>query len=181
MKLLNFNFLNHLGICPNHAGLVFFRKGKKSLWQHSCAKPYVGVYRSIVNPACANVMLENTNKKLRALIIDDEEDICYLLTGMLRQKNIDASYVTTLADAEIHLQKNDPPVIFLDNHLSDGMGVDHIARIKKAHPASYIIMITAHDTSKDREIAYRQGVDFFIGKPFSRDTILKTIEKINSA
>jgi DNA-binding response OmpR family regulator len=78
------------------------------------------------------------------------------------------------------LQKNDPPVIFLDNHLSDGMGIDHIARIKKEHPASCIIMITAHDTSTDREIAYKEGVDFFIGKPFTRDMILKTIEKINS-
>jgi DNA-binding response OmpR family regulator len=125
-------------------------------------------------------MLENPNKKLQALIIDDEVDICYLLKGMLRQKNIDASYVTTLADAEAHLQKNDPPVIFLDNHLSDGMGIDHIARIKKEHPASFIIMITAQDTSTDREKAYKEGVDFFIGKPFTREMILKTIEKINS-
>jgi len=137
-------------------------------------------YSAIVNPACVNAMLENPNKKLQALIIDDEVDICYLLKGMLRQKNIDASYVTTLADAEAHLQKNDPPVIFLDNHLSDGMGIDHIARIKKEHPASFIIMITAHDTSIDREIAYKEGVDFFIGKPFTREMILKTIEKINS-
>ena len=67
---------------------------------------------------------------------------------------------------------------FLDNHLSDGMGIDHIARIKKEHPSSYIIMITAHDTSTDREIAYKEGVDFFIGKPFTRDMILKAIEKI---
>jgi DNA-binding response OmpR family regulator len=125
-------------------------------------------------------MLENPDKKLQALIIDDEVDICYLLKGMLRQKNIDASYVTTLADAEAHLKKNDPPVIFLDNHLSDGMGIDHIARIKKEHPASCIIMITAHDTSTDREIAYKEGVDFFIGKPFTREMILRTIEKINS-
>ena len=126
-------------------------------------------------------MLENSGKKLQALIIDDEVDICYLLKGMLRQKNVDASYVTTLADAEAYLQKNDPPVIFLDNHLSDGMGIDHIARIKKAHPSTFIIMITAHDTSSDREIAYKRGVDVFIGKPFTRDTIIKTIEKIKAA
>jgi DNA-binding response OmpR family regulator len=54
-------------------------------------------------------MLENPRNKIRALIIDDEVDICYLLRGMLRQKNVDASYVTTLADAEAHLENNDPP------------------------------------------------------------------------
>ena len=163
--------------------LYFSENTKKStsVWQYNCFNPDVIGYGAIDNPACANVMLENTNKKLQALIIDDEVDICYLLKGMLRQKNIDASYVTTLADADAHLQKNDPPVIFLDNHLSDGMGVDHIARIKKAHPSTFIIMITAHDTATDREKAYKNGVDFFIGKPFTRDMILKTIEKINSA
>ena len=126
-------------------------------------------------------MLEDSDKRIRALIIDDEVDICYLLRSMLRQKNIDASYVTTLADAEAHLQKNDPPVIFLDNHLSDGMGVDHIARIKADHPATVIIMITAHDTSADRELAYKKGVDLFVGKPFTKEMILKAIDSISAA
>jgi len=126
-------------------------------------------------------MLENTDNRIRALIIDDEVDICYLLRGMLRQKNVDASYVTTLADAEAHLQKNDPPLIFLDNHLSDGWGIDHIAGIKAKHPSTCIIMITAHDTSSDRDIAYKKGVDLFIGKPFTKEVILKAVDKISSA
>jgi two-component system OmpR family response regulator len=183
VNLLNFRFSTIWVYAQIMPDLHFTENTKThaSFWQHSCSKPIVEVYSAIVNPACANGMLENTNKKLRALIIDDEEDICYLLKGILRQKDIDVSYVTTLADAEIHLQQNDPPVIFLDNHLSDGMGVDHIAGIKRAHPSACIIMITAHDTSKDREIAYKKGVDFFIGKPFTRETIMKTIEKIKSA
>ena len=137
--------------------------------------------RVIHNPVPCKEMLENPRNKIRALIIDDEVDICYLLRGMLRQKNVDASYVTTLADAEAHLENNDPPVIFLDNHLSDGMGIDHIARIKANHPSTCIIMITAHDTSADRDIAYKKGVDLFIGKPFTKEVILKAIEKIGSA
>ena len=141
---------------------------------------YVRSYGAIHNPAHANAMLENSDNKIRALIIDDEIDICYLLRGLLRQKNIDASYVTSLADAEAHLKRNDPPVVFLDNHLADGMGVDHIAQIKAAHPGTRIIMITAHDTAADREIAYKRGVDLFIGKPFTKDMILQAVEKITS-
>ena len=136
---------------------------------------------AIHNPACANKMFKRSDKIIQALIIDDEVDICFLLRGLLRQRNIDASYVTTLSDAEAHLQKNDPPVIFLDNHLSDGMGVDYIARIKAHHPSTRIIMITAHDTWADREMAYRKGVDLFIGKPFTKEMILKAIEKIRAA
>ena len=106
-------------------------------------------------------------------------DICYLLMGIMRLRNIEANYVTNLAEAEIQLQKTDPYVIFLDNHLSDGMGIDYIRRFKKEHPSTNIVMITAHDTPLDREKAYKEGVDFFIGKPFTREIILKTIEKID--
>lgn len=124
-------------------------------------------------------MVEEIKTKPNVLIVDDEADICYLLKSILRHKNIDASIVGSLAEAEAHLRENDPPVIFLDNHLSDGMGIDKIRHFKSHHPHAYIIMITAHDSSLDRERAYREGADYFIGKPFSRDIIFKTLEKIN--
>jgi two-component system, OmpR family, response regulator len=135
-------------------------------------------YSATVN-AASTLMGEEVKNKPRVLIVDDEVDICYLLKGILRYKNIEANYVTTLAEAEAHLQENDPPLIFLDNHLSDGKGMDYVQRIKKEHPSTAIVMITAHDTTLDRERAYKEGVDYFIGKPFTRDIILKTIEKIN--
>jgi DNA-binding response OmpR family regulator len=135
-------------------------------------------YSAIVNRA-SELMGEEVKKKPPVLIIDDEVDICYLLKGILKLNGIEASYVTTLAEAEAHLQTNEPSIIFLDNHLSDGMGMDYVRRFKKEHPSTCIVMITAHDTSPDRQKAYMEGVDFFIGKPFTREIILKTIEKID--
>jgi two-component system, OmpR family, response regulator len=124
-------------------------------------------------------MGDTTATKPKVLIIDDEVDICYLLKGILRFKNIDADYVTSISEAQKVLQQADPPLIFLDNHLSDGRGVDYIRQIKKEHPSAKVVMITAHDTAYDREKAYKEGVDFFIGKPFTREVIFQTIEKIN--
>lgn len=118
--------------------------------------------------------------KLKALIVDDEVDICFLLSGILRYKNFEPLYVTSLAAAEKFLQKDTvPPVIFLDNHLPDGKGIDYIIRLKKSYPSVKIVMITAHDTSADREKAYENGADYFIGKPFTRDMIFDAIEKCN--
>ena len=125
-------------------------------------------------------MPKGTEFSPRALIIDDEVDICYLLKGILRHKNILADHVTSLAEAEIFLREASPPVIFLDNHLTDGLGIDYIHVIKKSLPKSKVIMITAHDTAHDRERAYNEGVDYFISKPFTREIILKTIEKIET-
>ena len=38
------------------------------------------------------------------------------------------------------------------------------------------ILITAYDTASDRKKAEAEGVDFFIAKPFTRDTIYQTVD-----
>jgi len=112
---------------------------------------------------------------MEALIIEDEIDICYLLSTILKNKNIHSYYVNTLAEANTVLKTQHPEIIFLDNHLPDGIGVDFINQIKKSSPASKIILITAYDTAADRMKATTEGVDFFIAKPFTRDTIYQTV------
>lgn len=115
----------------------------------------------------------------KALIIDDETDICYLLSSILRQRNFQTFFAGSLSEAEKVLAKeSDHAVIFLDNHLPDGLGVNYILSLKQRFPSSRIVMITAHDTVADRQKAMEQGVDYFIGKPFSKEVIYKTIEKI---
>ena len=115
-------------------------------------------------------------EKLKVLIVDDETDVCFLLSSILEYKNLQASYVTTISEARNVLGKDNPSIIFLDNHLPDGFGMNFIEEIKKLHPHVKIIMITAHDTTTDKEDAYKKGVDRFIGKPFTRDIILKELE-----
>jgi DNA-binding NtrC family response regulator len=127
-------------------------------------------------------MTENeTCSKVKALIIDDDMDICFLLSGILKRKNFETDYVTSLTEAKKFLQKNisAPPVIFLDNHLPDGLGVDYLSQLKKTCPSAKIIMISAHSTFTDREKAFENGADYFIGKPFTRDMIFQTIEKFS--
>jgi DNA-binding NtrC family response regulator len=115
-----------------------------------------------------------------ALIVDDEKDICYLLNGILKQKNIQAKLAGSLAEAEKISQTSCPSFVFLDNHLPDGLGLDYIQTLKKVIPDTRIVMITAHDNPADKEKAFREGADFFISKPFTRDTILKTIEHLEA-
>ena len=66
------------------------------------------------------------NDILKVLIIDDETDICYLLSTLLKQKNLETEYVNTLSDAALALKKDTPEIIFLDNHLPDGLGMNFI-------------------------------------------------------
>ncbi len=117
---------------------------------------------------------------LKALIIDDEVDICYLLSGILRNKNVQTDYANSIHEALHVLEKHSPEIIFLDNHLPDGTGMDFIDHIKKNHPAAKVVMITAFDTAAYRSRALSEGADFFIAKPFSRDTIHQAIDLLAS-
>jgi DNA-binding NtrC family response regulator len=120
---------------------------------------------------------QRTSTKPLALIVDDETDICFLLKDIL-QKKFESCSVTTLADAKRYLQINEPAVIFLDNKLTDGLGVDNIYSFKKQYPHTKIVMMTAYDNFSDRETAMKEGADYFINKPFSIQTIMDTVQKI---
>ena len=111
------------------------------------------------------------NDPLKALIVDDEVDICFLLSGILRQKQMKPSFVNTLASAKQSLQQDIPSILFLDNHLPDGFGLDFIQYVKQNYPAIKIVMITAHDGLTERKKAQAEGADLFISKPFTRDVI----------
>ena len=117
---------------------------------------------------------------MKALIIDDEIDICYLLGGLLINKNLQPDYANTIAEARLALERNYPKIIFLDNHLPDGKGIDFVQHIKKYYPAATLVMITAYDTPTDRNIAIAKGVDYFIAKPFSREKIYQTLEQVHN-
>lgn len=115
-----------------------------------------------------------------ALIIDDEIDICYLLSSILRSKKLQVSYVNSLSEATEVLGKVQPHIIFLDNHLPDGLGVDYIKDIKANNPGINIVMITAFDNFSERTKAFDNGADFFITKPFTKDIIYQAIDKLSS-
>jgi len=115
---------------------------------------------------------------LKALIVEDDLDICYLLSAILKQKKILSSFVNTISSAESFLQSEQPDILILDNHLPDGLGVEFISYIKENYPSTRIIMITAHSTDIDKNNALNKGADYFIGKPFSRAAINSTLENL---
>jgi DNA-binding NtrC family response regulator len=112
----------------------------------------------------------------KALIVDDEADICYLLSNILRQANIQPVLAGSITEAEKILQSPNPfYYVFLDNYLPDGLGIDQIKKWKARYPSIHLIMISAHDSYQERKQAKVDGADQFISKPFSKELILRTI------
>lgn len=115
---------------------------------------------------------------LKVLIVDDELDMHYLLPNILKQRHIISILAASIKEAHEALKRHpDIFLIFLDNRLPDGQGYEHIYHFKELSTAP-VVMITAYDTSYDRKKAKDFGAHYFIGKPFTKDSILEIVDRL---
>lgn len=121
---------------------------------------------------------ENNSRAFKILIVDDEEDICYFLSRNLNKRSYKTTITHTLADAEKKIAEEQPAIVLLDNHLPDGLGIDHIHKLKNKCPDTKVVMITAHDSEGDRAKAYSNGASYFLAKPFTITEINNVVDLI---
>lgn len=117
------------------------------------------------------------NKLKKALIIEDEGDMCLLLNIMLNSEEVELDHVKNLHAAVEYLKQERPQVIILDNKLPDGFGIDFITIIKKHDPSIKIIMISGYDASAE-DVALENGADIFLQKPFTKDQLYNSMMKL---
>ena len=115
----------------------------------------------------------------KVLIVDDEPDICFLFDKILHKRNMTLGYAYNLADAARSVDADPPSLVFLDNNLPDGQGVDFIPYLKHHYPKTQVIMVTANDSDLDKLKAFQSGADDFLSKPLSLDLINRTLDKIS--
>lgn len=124
-------------------------------------------------------MNDKTPTSKKVMIIEDEKDLFYLLSSVLRKNNFYAQCARSLTEARRLINYIKPSIIFLDNHLPDGYGSDFIGVIKILFPQTKIIMITAYDSPVDINLAFTNGADYFIAKPFSATAIKSALDMVN--
>ena len=112
----------------------------------------------------------------KVLVVEDEGEMGLLLNIILNERNFDLNYVNSLLSADEYLQKEQPSIILLDNKLPDGFGVDFISYVKKKYPAIRIIMISGFGSARD--VALENGADIFFEKPFSKDDLYDSLDKL---
>ena len=125
-----------------------------------------------------NMTVTKTEKAKKMLVVEDQGEMCLILDLILSERKFKPDYVSNLLDADEYLQKNKPSLIFLDNKLPDGYGVDFISYVKKKYPKIKIIMISGFGTARD--IALENGADVFLEKPFSLDNVNQAIDQVLS-
>ncbi len=116
--------------------------------------------------------------KSRILIIDDEVDICKLVSGFLRTLSYDVKYANTLQEGREQLEDFKPDILFLDLNLPDGSGMSLVPFVKRNFPATRIIVISAYDNYVEKNRLKKDEVDYFIPKPFNLSLIKSTLSSL---
>jgi len=114
-----------------------------------------------------------------AMIIDDDADLSQLLSCILETRKIHVLTVNSLPEAEEYLTYMKPTVIFLDNSFPEGLGVNFIRHIKSTDDEIKIIMMTADTTAWIEQKATAEGVNYFLRKPLSTQTIDHVLDELN--
>ncbi len=111
----------------------------------------------------------------KVLIIEDEGDMCLLLTIILSGNELELEHVKNLSAAKEYLRQDQPAVVILDNKLPDGYGIDFIRFLKSEYPSVKIVMISGFDGSA-KDLALENGADIFLEKPFTKHQLYQSIK-----
>ena len=127
------------------------------------------------------ILLQKKKKKIKnILIIDDESDLCKILSRILSSKGYRTGFANTKKEGMASIKKEKPDLVVLDLKLPDGDGMELLPKIKKVSPEIAVIIISAHGNEESRKEAQKYGVYSFIDKPlFVGENILKAIKAIS--
>jgi len=111
-----------------------------------------------------------------ALVIDDEPDICELLTLTLGRMDIETRTATDVAGAKSLLGSQSFDLCLTDMRLPDGDGLDLVKWMQTHAAAVPVAVITAHGNVETAVQALKLGAFDFISKPLDLNNLRNIVE-----
>lgn len=114
---------------------------------------------------------------LRALIVDDEENIRLVLSKMLEREGYEVRAASSGDEALELLEEFDADFIITDVRMKGMSGIELTEQLsERAHPATIIVMSAFGSIPLALE-AIKAGAYDYINKPFERDEVILALKK----
>ena len=111
------------------------------------------------------------------LVVDDEPGIRQLLCILLRNKGFEVIEAANGRDAVAAAERYpELDLILMDIMMPELSGLDACRRIR-VYSKAPVLFLTARNTERDKEMAYENGGDDYLPKPFSQAELMM---KVNS-
>jgi two-component system, OmpR family, response regulator len=114
----------------------------------------------------------------RILVVDDEANICALLSATLRQTEFEVRVAHGGYDALAAAREFKPDLMVLDVMLPDLHGFEVAQRLRAAGAGVPVLFLTARDSVEDRISGLTVGADDYVTKPFSLEEVVLRIRAI---
>src|SRR5688572_19870739 len=114
---------------------------------------------------------------LPILVIDDDKDICLVLSRFLKKNNYEVDVAHSGEEGLKQLRANDYTLILCDYRLPDMNGVETLRKIKLLRPHTAVIIITGYSDVKTAVETFKYGANDYITKPLYPDELLVTIQE----
>ena len=113
------------------------------------------------------------------LIVDDEADICDLVSGILADEGYETRIAATSGQAVGAIRSRFPSLLILDIWLqgSDIDGLELLDQVLADDPDLPVIMISGHGNIDTAVAAIKAGAYDFIEKPFTADRLLTMVHR----
>jgi len=113
------------------------------------------------------------------ILIAEDNPICYrYLEIVLRDKVKRIDHAENGEEAVELASKNRYDLVLMDIKMPKMDGIEATKRIKQQLPDILIIAQTAHATHGVKAEAFRAGCDGYITKPFTKEELLETINRV---
>jgi DNA-binding response OmpR family regulator len=113
----------------------------------------------------------------KILIIDDELEICKMVTEFLFAAGYAASYALNGPDGLAMIKKDLPSLVLLDIGMPGMDGIEVMRLIREQFPTLLVVVLTGH---KDAETVKKMGVlgvSEYLTKPIHLETLLDQFVK----
>lgn len=112
----------------------------------------------------------------RVLVVDDEENISFLVTSALRLAKMEVEAVSNGRDALTRTEQFKPDVLILDIMLPDIDGFAVLQQLRNRGHLMPVLFLTARDQTSDRVRGLTSGGDDYITKPFALEELVARVQ-----
>jgi two-component system nitrogen regulation response regulator GlnG len=113
----------------------------------------------------------------KLLIVDDEPNLLYSLSKVLRTESLEVVTADTARDGIEKVRELKPDVVILDVRLPDMSGLDAFSEMARTDPQLPVIMITAYSTMETAIEATKRGAYEYLLKPVAFDQLRATVQR----
>jgi two-component system OmpR family response regulator len=123
---------------------------------------------------------ESIRRSTKVLVVDDEPNICALLSATLRLVDFDVRVANGGREALATVAEFEPDLVVLDVMMPDldGFAVAQRLRSTANGRAVPVLFLTARDAVEDRISGLTVGADDYVTKPFSLEEVVLRIRAI---